>query len=110
MGFHPGHQLTGAERLGHIVVRSQTQATDLVNVILLGRDHQNRYILFLPDPLAYLEAVHLGQHQVQNNQIIIPRQRRLQPLVSPVADIHLEIAEFQIVLFQVCYDLLVLDN
>ena len=62
MRLHPGHQLTGAEGLRHIVVRSQAKPPDLVDIILLGRNHQNGNILLLPNLPAYFKAVHARQH------------------------------------------------
>ena len=36
MGFYPGDQLAGAEGFCHIVIRSQSQAADLVDIIFFG--------------------------------------------------------------------------
>ena len=38
MRQHPGHQLAGGKGLNHIVVRTNAQALDLVQVLFLGTD------------------------------------------------------------------------
>jgi cysteine sulfinate desulfinase/cysteine desulfurase-like protein len=66
VGLDTSYQLTGTKRLGNIVIGAQTQATDLINILFLGGNHQNGGILYLADPLADLKAIHTGQHQIQN--------------------------------------------
>ena len=74
-GPHPGHQLAGVKGLGHIVVRSAVQAVDLVADLVPGGEHQNGGgHVGGPQPLGRLKAVHLGEHHVQNDQIILARQ------------------------------------
>nr|GFD55713.1 hypothetical protein [Tanacetum cinerariifolium] len=40
-GLDPGHQLTGLERLGHVVVGPQFQADDAVGGFATGSQHQD---------------------------------------------------------------------
>ena len=42
MCFYTGYQFTWAERLGQVIICSQSKTSDLVNIILLGRYHKNR--------------------------------------------------------------------
>ena len=69
LGLDPGHQLQGLKGLGHIVVRPQGEAGDLVHALPFGRQHNNGEGMGLPDLLAELEAVQIRQHHVQNGQI-----------------------------------------
>ena len=110
MCFHSGNQLTGTERFCHIVIRSQTQTADLINIVLFGRDHDHRIVLYIPDLTADLKSVHFRKHQVQNEQIIISLQRLLKPHVTSVLNLHLKAAQLQVILFKVGNCLLVFNN
>ena len=65
----PRHQGSRVERLGHVVVRAQLQADDRVHVLGAGGQHQDRHVAAAAQLAADLEAVHLGQHQVQHDQV-----------------------------------------
>ena len=101
VGLHPGHQLAGAEGLCHIVVRSQSQSPYLVNVILLGRDHDDGRIFAVPHLAADLKAVHPGQHQVQDEKVEILVQGLLQSRLPVIGHFHFKSAQLQIVLLQI---------
>ena len=101
MGLDPGHQLTGREGLGHVVVRPQAQAPDLVDIVLLGRYHEDGHVSGLPDPSADFKAVHARQHQIQNDQVKLPAHGRLQTLVPSVLDLYLKARQLQVILFQI---------
>ena len=90
MGLYPGNQLTGAEGLGHVVVSAQAKAADLIDVILFGRHHQDRNIFGFPDLAAYFKAVNTGKHKIQDDQIEIFIQGRLQAAVAPGLCLHFE--------------------
>ena len=109
MGLHPGHQLAGAEWLGHIVVRPKPKATDLVNVILLGRHHDNGRILFIPDLPADLESINPGKHKIQDEHVKLLAQRLLKARLAVIGNLHLESAQVQIIFFQICNRLFVLN-
>ncbi len=71
-GLHTGHERFGTEGLGDVVVRPQLQADDRVRLLRFGGQHNDGHhggLRVCPNPLADLEAVHLGQHQVQDDQI-----------------------------------------
>ena len=55
------------EGLDHIVVGAQLQTEDLVEDLALGGDHDDGTVGGLADLAAYLPAVHLGQHDVQQD-------------------------------------------
>ena len=70
MGLDPGHQLPDGEGLGDVVVRAQVQAQNFVLLLLPGGDNQHRGVFpLVPEELAHLKAVHLRQHEVQQDQV-----------------------------------------
>ena len=100
MGLYTGHHLAGAEGLCDIIVGSQAQTADLVDVVLLGRHHNDWGVLIFPDPLADLKAVHAGQHQIQDEKIKFLLQGPLKPGFPVVFDLHLKARKLQIILLQ----------
>jgi hypothetical protein len=65
----PGGQLPEAERLRHVVVGAELEADDLVELAVLGRQHDDRRIRLGPDRPADLDARQLGQHQVEQDKV-----------------------------------------
>ena len=74
MRLYSRHQLAGAEGLCHIIIRTQAESADLINVILSRGYHKDRDVLLLADLLANLKAIHSGHHQIQDDQIVISLQ------------------------------------
>src|SRR5215212_8527412 len=68
-GLHPRDQLAGAKRLGQVVVRTQPEPEDLVALLALGRQHDDRDAALGPQLSAHLQPVDLGQHEVEHHQI-----------------------------------------
>ena len=99
--LHPGHQLAGAEGLRHVIVRSKAQPPDLVDIVLLGGNHDDRDVLLLPHLPADLEAVHARKHQIQDHQLKILLQRALQSYFPVGSYLHLKTGKLQIILFQI---------
>ncbi len=68
---HPqsGLQLGHAEGLGDEVVGATVERLDLAPLVAVGREHHDRHVGELPDPSADLQPVHVGQAQVQDDQI-----------------------------------------
>jgi hypothetical protein len=65
-----GDQLLHAERLGEVVVAADGQATQAVlDRIAGGEEHDRDLVAGRPQPPADLEAVNVGQHHVEHNQI-----------------------------------------
>ena len=93
-------KLARAERLGHVVVRAETEAADLVDIVLSGGNHEDRDVTLFPDSLADLKAVHPRQHQVEHDQVKLFRERLVQSLPAVVLHLDLEIRELEIILFQ----------
>ena len=68
-GPDPGHQLLGLERLDDVVVGARLQAEHDVDGVALGREHHDRHAGLGPDRPADVDAVHAGQHQVEQHDV-----------------------------------------
>jgi hypothetical protein len=68
-GSQPRKQLAWLEGLWQIVIGAHLQADDAIHGIAPSRQHQYWNTGSGPDPAAHLEAVHVGQHQVQDDRI-----------------------------------------
>ena len=110
MGLHTGHQFAGAERLRHIIIGSQPKPPDLINVILLRRNHDDGSILAVADLPADLKSIHAGQHQIQDDQVKIRFHGLLQSDLAVVGNLHLKVAQLQIIPFQIRNTFLILNN
>ncbi len=67
--LHPRHEGPRIERLGHVVVRAKLQTDDRVDVLRPCGQHEYRNVTAPAKLPADLEAIHLGQHQVQHHQV-----------------------------------------
>ena len=65
----PGRQLAQAERLGDVVVGAELEPDDLVELGVLGREHDDRHAGLGPDDPADLDAGQLGEHQVEQDEV-----------------------------------------
>ena len=68
-GADPGAQLAQAERLGHVVVGAELEPDDLVELGILGRQHDDRHARLGPDDAADLDPRQLGEHQVEQDEV-----------------------------------------
>ena len=100
MCFHSRHHLTRAERLCNVIVGAETKTANLIDIILLCGDHDDRGVLCLPDFSAYLKSIHPRQHEIQDKEIKLLRDRPLQSGLSVIFYLNLEAGQFQIVLFE----------
>ena len=70
LGGDTGNQFQGIEGLDHIVVSPQHQTVDLVDVGILGGQHDNgKCQLPLPQFAVKLKAVYIRHHHIQNGQV-----------------------------------------
>ena len=84
-GAQPGHELSRAERLGHVVVGPDRQPDQLVHLLDLGREHQDRDVGGPPDLPAEGHPVDLGQHQIQDDEpwaVALEQVQRLRAVVG----------------------------
>ena len=69
-GLHPGDELEHREGLHHVVVRAEAEALQAIRLLAPRREHQDRdLVLALAKNPQDFEAVHLGQHEVQHDQV-----------------------------------------
>src|SRR5919204_4739130 len=66
---HAAPKLADRERLGDVVVRAELEPDDLVELVVAGREHDDRNLALGAQALADLEAVELGQHQVEHDEV-----------------------------------------
>ena len=66
--LHAGHELTRVEGLRHVVVGADLEPDDLVDVLVARREHEDRDVRRLADAAAELDAVAVGQVQVENDE------------------------------------------
>ena len=109
-GAHPGDQLAGGERLGHVVVGAQFQADDLVDLAVLGGQHDHRHVRPLAQRPADLAARQPGQHQVEQHQVRPVPVEGLDRVRAGRADRDLEALLAQHVGERVAERFLVLDD
>jgi hypothetical protein len=84
VGFDAGDQLSGAERLGHVVVAADLETEHAVDLVGAGREKQDRRARQRRRPAnlaAQLEAIHLGKHHVEQDEVgFQPLERFQSPL------------------------------
>src|SRR5262245_19228019 len=82
-----GKQLVEIERLGEIVVGAQFQALDLVFQGVHGGQHQNRRVIALEtQTLTHVVAVHVGEHQIEHDNIELAGLGEVHPRASRRSD------------------------
>ena len=64
----PGDQLRRAERLGHVVVGAGGQRPHLRLLLADRGEDDDRHLAPLAQPLGHLDAVDVGQHQVEDRR------------------------------------------
>ena len=72
------------ERARHVIVRALVQSLDLVVHIVPCRQHDDRRLLFRGAQRPHhLEAVLSGQHDIEDDDVVVPVQRVVET-VDPV--------------------------
>jgi hypothetical protein len=91
-GPDPGHQLPHAERFRQIVVGAQLQAQHTVGLLAAGAEDDDGHVRDLPDTAADVDAVHVRQSQVEQDDVVV---RPSQPLRAggDVVDRQPEVSE-----------------
>src|SRR3954447_605438 len=85
---HSRDELARVEGLRHVVVGADLEPDDLVDVLVTRREHQHRHVARLPDALADLDAVDVGQHQIQDDESRLLRLDELQSLGARSSSAH----------------------
>ena len=66
---YAGHEFLGFEGLGDVVVRASFEPGDDVGRIRAGGQHNDRHVGDATDCPAHVEAVHAGEHDVEEDQV-----------------------------------------
>ena len=74
--------LKDIERLGHIIIRAVLKTEDLIHILALCGQHDDRDIAPFTNPLADSNTVQLRKHHVQKDQIKRTRLKLGQGLFS----------------------------
>ena len=85
----PAHQLAQPERLGQVVVGAELQADDLVDLVVAGREHQDRRLGAGGAEAAQdLEAVDAGQPDVEDDEVRRLADGQLEALLAGLRQGH----------------------
>ena len=86
---HAGQQLVEPERLGEVVVRAGVEAADHVLHRVARGEHQDGRVAPLAAELRrHLEAVLLGQHDVEQDDVVLVDVGQHGGLVAVRRDVH----------------------
>eukprot|EP01022_Parablepharisma_sp_SALTPOND_P006708 TRINITY_DN12717_c0_g1_i1.p1 TRINITY_DN12717_c0_g1~~TRINITY_DN12717_c0_g1_i1.p1 ORF type:complete len:841 (-),score=269.53 TRINITY_DN12717_c0_g1_i1:1757-4279(-) len=87
-----GHQLAYLEGFDQVVVGARTQALDLlVDGAAGGQDHDRHAVVALAQPAQHVLAAQLGQHQVQQHDVVVLVAQDLVGDLAIGGDIDLEL-------------------
>jgi hypothetical protein len=81
---HAAAELANRERLRDVIVGAELETQHLVDLVVARSQHDDRDVATSPQLLADLEAVHLRQHEVEDDEIdsvLIEPAKRLLPIV-----------------------------
>ena len=93
----PRQQLGEVERLGDVVVGAELEAVDHVVRLVARREHEDRReVAVLAQPLADLEAVDLGQPDVEQDEVVAPRLGGGQPGAAVAGDVDVVLLAVQV--------------
>ena len=73
-GLDAGHQFPGIERFPQIIISTDLQANNAIDLIAPRGQHQYRYIALLADLSEHFEPAAPRQHNIQNDQGMLPSQ------------------------------------
>jgi len=108
--LHPRDELPGIERLRHVVVGADLEPDDLVDVLVARGQHQDRDVGALAQAPADLDAVDVGQHQVEDDQRRLLRLGCGQCVRAVLGRAHLEARVLEVERHEGSDRLLVLDD
>src|SRR5712692_283893 len=105
-----GEHLADRKRLGDVVVRAELEADNLVDLGILGRDHDDRHAAALAQRATEVETAHAGQHQVEQDEVRAGGARRPQACSAVARVIHREPGRDEVVLEHLADALVVLHD
>ena len=86
--FDTRFHLKNIKRLCDIVIGTIIESQNLIHIVALRCQHNNRHIRKFTNRLTYFESVHLRKHDVQKDHIILVGFRHIQRFFSIVCTIH----------------------
>ena len=89
-GMNARGQLARVEGLGQIVVGANLQADDAIDVLAAGGQQDDGNGRVAPKGAQNLEAVLLGQHHIENDELIVAAGGELDGACAGMMGIHLE--------------------
>ena len=104
------NKLARAEWLGHVIIRTNSKSSYLINIFLLGRYHDNRNILNFSYLLAYLETISSGKHDIKDTHINILMQCSRKATCSIITYLNLISVKFKVILLNICNTLFIFYN
>jgi hypothetical protein len=110
MGFRPGGQLGGTEGLGHVVIGSQAQPPNFVNVVLPCGHENDRNLTAFADAPADSETAGSRKHEIQNDQVPAGFLRFLLSKIAVFDDSALEVFGLQVIPHQLRNAAVVLND
>jgi len=87
---HAGDKLAGREGLREVIVGTELEPNYLVELGIARREHQDGHIALLPDAAAHLEAVEIGQHDVEEHDVRPALMERLEAAFAVLSRENLE--------------------
>src|SRR5581483_7913172 len=109
-GAQPGEQFVHAERLGDVVVRAGVERGNLDPLGVAGREHDDRYRTPAPQRSGHVDAVHVGQPEVEDHKVGMVPGRQLDALVTGLGQIDFVTMGFETDTESPAHRKLVLDD
>ena len=106
----PREQLLTLERLDEVVVGTGVQALDAGLQRVAGGEHEDRHVVGRAQPAGHLDAVELGQPEVEDDEVGVERRRLAQRRLAVGGDAHLVALQAQRALEDLGDLLVVLDD
>ena len=86
--LHTAAELPHREGLGDVVVRAQLETEDLVQLLGLRREHDDRDRALRPEPSADVVPVDLRQHHVEHDQVELTLAEAVERLLARAGGDH----------------------
>jgi hypothetical protein len=105
-----GRRVRGGRRLGEVVVGTDRQPDELVDLFGAGGQHDDVGVAEGPHLPAGLDAVHPGQHQVEDDHLGLEGLGQLDRLLAVAGGLDLEAVAFKVAGDQADQRRLVVDH
>ena len=93
---HARNELAGRERLGHVVVGTQLEPDDPIDLLVTRGQDQNRHGSARPKLSADLETVEIGQGKIEDDDPRVVPLDGVEPLLTGLFADDLEAGPFEI--------------